>query len=58
MGKIYSGIGYLTGRRLTFDPDVPRAPLEDSKPTHSEKDKQHPMTNIGDISHWLLFILL
>jgi len=49
MGKIYSGIGYLTGRRLTFDPDVPRAPLEDSKPTHSEKDKQHPMTNIGDI---------
>src|SRR2546423_11420701 len=49
MGKIYSGIGYLTGRRLTFDPDLPRVPLEDSKATHSEKDKQHPMTNIGDI---------
>ena len=49
MGKIYSGIGYLTGRRLIFDPDVPRAPLEDSKATHSEKDNQHPMTNIGDI---------
>jgi len=49
MGKIYSGIGYLTGRRLTFDPDFPRGPLEDSKATHSEKDKHHPMTNIGDI---------
>jgi enolase len=49
MGKIYSGIGYLTGRRLTFDPDLPRGPLEDSEATHSEKDKQHPMTNIGDI---------
>jgi enolase len=49
MGKIYSGIGYLTGRRLTFDPDFPRAPLEDSRATHSEKDKRHPMTNIGDI---------
>src|SRR5881392_3998425 len=49
MGKIYSGIGYLTGRRLTFDPDLPRVPLEHSRATHSEKDKQHPMTNIGDI---------
>src|SRR5258707_220027 len=49
MGKIYSGIGYLTGRRLIFDPDVSRVPLEDSKVTHSEKDKRHPMTNIGDI---------
>jgi enolase len=49
MGKIYSGIGYLTGQRLTFDPDLPRVPLEDSKATHSEKDKQQPMTNIGDI---------
>jgi len=49
MGKIYSGIGYLTGLRLTFDPDLPRVPLEDSSATHSEKDKQHPMTNIGDI---------
>jgi enolase len=49
MGKIYSGIGYLTGRRLTFDPDLPRVPLEDSSATHSEKDKRHPMTNIGDI---------
>src|SRR5438552_8027321 len=49
MGKIYSGIGYLTGRRLTFDPDLPRVPLEDSEATYSENDKQHPMTNIGDI---------
>src|SRR6266550_262376 len=49
MGNIYSGIGYLTGRRLTVDPDVPRVPLQDSKTTRSEKDKQHPMTNIGDI---------
>src|SRR6266436_5841816 len=49
MGKIYSGIGYLTGRRLIFDPDLPRVPLEDSEATYSEKDKQHPMTNIGDI---------
>src|SRR5256714_2562863 len=49
MGKIYSGIGYLTGRRLTFDPDLPCVPLEDSKATHSEKDKQQSMTNIGDI---------
>jgi enolase len=49
MGKIYSGIGYLTGRRHTFDPDFPHLPLEHSTATHSEKDKRHPMTNIGDI---------
>ena len=33
---------------LTFDPDYPR-PAQDSKATHSEKHKHHPMTNIGDI---------
>src|SRR6195256_5082674 len=50
MGKIYSGIGYLTGQRLTFDFKHPRVTVDDdTRATHSEKDKHQPMTDIGDI---------
>jgi enolase 1/2/3 len=50
MGKLYSGIGYLTGRRLTLDPQHPRVAVDDdSKAIYSEKDRRQPMTNIGDI---------
>ncbi len=50
MGKIYGGIGYLTGRRLTFDPNFPNVTVDDDTRTiHSDKDRQQPMTNIGDI---------
>jgi len=51
MGKTYNGIGYLTGRRLTFNPDYRSVQVDDEtsiSSTSSEKDS-HPMTNIADI---------
>src|ERR1700716_99117 len=52
MGKTYNGVGYLTGRRLTFHSDAPRRAVrvdDDSRITYSEKDGQQGMTNIGAI---------
>jgi enolase 1/2/3 len=54
MGKDYRGIGYLTGRRLTFNSAVPRYAVrvdDDSQVTYSDSDKdgRRVMTNIGAI---------
>jgi enolase len=48
--KRYSGIGYLTGRNLSFYSDIPAVTVDDvSKTTSFDKDSHHPMTNIADI---------
>jgi enolase len=52
MGKEYKGVGYLTGRRLTFRSDLPRHAVrvdDDSRTTYTEKDGHGFMTNIGAI---------
>jgi enolase len=52
MGKDYRGVGYLTGRRLSFHSDLPRNAVrvdDDSRPTDSDKDGKTCMTNIGAI---------
>src|SRR5712692_9924331 len=52
MGKRYTGTGLLTGRRLAFDPDLPTSAIrvnDDSQRAPLDEDKQHPMTNIGDV---------
>jgi enolase len=50
MPKIYRGLGYLTGRNLSFTPGHPNVRVDDdSKTTHSEKDGHSSMTNIGDV---------
>src|SRR6202047_4097152 len=52
MGKLHTGTGYLTGRRLSFFPDSPVSAIkvdDDSKTISSTKDALTPMTNIGDI---------
>ncbi len=51
MGKTYTGVGYLTGSRLTFNPDHPGVRVDDETRIlnlDNEKDSK-PMTNIGDI---------
>jgi len=49
MGKIYQGVGYLTGRQLKFDPRTSYLVVnDDSKPILYRKDKNF-MTNIGAI---------
>jgi enolase len=51
MGKTYNGVGYLTGRRLTVNPDSPRVQVDDDTTISSSSSKKdgHPMTNIADI---------
>jgi enolase len=54
MGKNYRGVGYLTGRRLSFHSDLPRNAVrveDDSRVFHidREKDGKRGMTNIGAI---------
>jgi enolase 1/2/3 len=50
MGRIYSGIGYLTGRKISFDPDNPMATVDDdTRAVYSEKDRHKTMTNITGI---------
>jgi enolase len=52
MGKDYRGVGYLTGRRLSFNSDLPSNAVrveDDSRPTDSDKDGKTCMTNIGAI---------
>jgi enolase 1/2/3 len=49
MGKTYNGIGYLTGRRLSFNPDLPTVIVDDdTHPAIIPKGKA-PMTNISEI---------
>jgi enolase len=55
MGKDYTGVGYLTGRRLSFNSGGSRHSVrvdDDSRVTYSEisaKDGKRGMTNIGAI---------
>ena len=50
MGKLYSGVGYLTGRKLVVDSwnkyahvgELPKIKID-------PKDKETPMTNISEI---------
>ena len=52
MGKDYSSVGYLTGRRLRFNSALPSYAVrvdDDSKFIHSDKDGKRGMTNIGAI---------
>jgi len=48
VSKTYTGVGYLTGRRLSFEPDIPNVRVDDdSKLTF--QDGLIPMTNIGEV---------
>ncbi len=50
MGKNYRGVGYLTGRRLSFHSDLPANAVradDDSRIIHSDQDGKRSMTNIG-----------
>ncbi len=54
MSKDYTGVGYLTGRRLSFNSSAPRHAVridDNSKiiPTNTDKDGRRGMTNIGAI---------
>lgn len=50
MAKVYTGIGYLTGRRLSFRKDVPRVVVDDdTRNLFFKKDKKQTMSNIGSI---------
>jgi enolase len=52
MGKDYKGVGYLSGRRLSFHSDLPSGAVrvgDDSRTISSHKDGKEVMTNIGAI---------
>src|SRR6266568_4716359 len=50
MTRTYTGVGYLTGRKLTFTRSIAAVRVDDdSKTIHSEKERHTSMTNIGDI---------
>ena len=49
MPKTYSGVGYLTGRSLRFNPDNPTLVYDDTVQQTSRKDALMPQTNIADI---------
>ena len=52
MGKDYTGVGYLTGRRLSFNSSGPRHSVwadDDSRIIYAEKDGKRSMTNISAI---------
>jgi enolase len=50
MAKKYAGVGYLTGRRLTFYPDLPTVSIDDdTQDTYPDKDRKTAMTNIAEI---------
>ena len=51
MPQRYSGIGALTGRRLSFTSDRPSRVVvdDDSRNTYSQKEVHHLMSNIADI---------
>jgi enolase len=50
MARTYTGTGYLTGRRLTFEPESPIVRVDDdTNLIDIEKDRKSAMMNIGDI---------
>ena len=51
MARTYTGIGALTGRRLTFRSGLPAIRVDDDSfiNTHSTQKGERPMTNIGSI---------
>lgn len=49
MAKIYSGLGYLTGRRLTFSSANPGSIAIDDDSKSSDKERQKSMSNIAQI---------
>ena len=48
MGKTYSGVGYLTGRRISCEPHNPGVRVDDDYKL-TFQDGLIPMTNIGDV---------
>ena len=49
MGKVYTGVGYLTGREFSFDSSNRRV-IQDRATIQSDRnDKERPMTNIAEI---------
>jgi enolase len=49
MAKTYSGVGYLTGRRLTFSSANPGSIVIDDDAKSSEKERHKSMSNIAQI---------
>jgi enolase len=49
MAKTYTGVGYLTGRRLTFSSANPGRIVVDGDSNSSEKERHKSMSNIGEI---------
>src|SRR5271165_1517744 len=49
MRKLYQGIGYLTGRRLKFDPDTTYLVVDDDSKAIFHRKEKNFMTNIGAI---------
>jgi enolase len=49
MAKTYTGVGYLTGRRLTFSSANPRNIVIDDESKFSEKERHKSMSNIAQI---------
>jgi enolase len=49
MSKTYSGVGYLTGRRLTFSSANPGNVVIDGESKSSEKERHKSMSNIAQI---------
>jgi enolase len=50
MSRTYTGVGYLTGRKLTFDSGVPWVCVDDdTKDIAIDKEVLTPMTNIAEI---------
>jgi enolase 1/2/3 len=50
MGRLYAGVGYLTGRKLAVDSSSKHVFQGDLPKTQTElKDKERPMTNISEI---------
>ena len=49
MSKTYTGLGYLTGRRLTFNSARPGLVSVDDGKHSSSKERQSSMSNISEI---------
>jgi enolase len=49
MGKTYTGIGSVAGRRLTFNPDMPTVTVDDDTHPRIIPKGKTPMTNISEI---------
>ena len=50
MAKTYTGVGYLTGRRLTFNSSAPaRVSVDDDSKDTSDEERHTSMSNIAEI---------